>query len=558
MDINKVIQGDCIDYMKNNMPDNSVDIIIADPPYNLSKGGKYKISQDNKPKGFGGDWNKVMENWDNIPLIEYLKFTQEWLKEAKRILKPTGSIWIHGSYHNIGIINFAMQLIDFEIINEIVWYKRNSFPNLTGKRLTASHETILWGHSGSSKKREYNFNYEYSKKVKYSEDTLKVADKQMRTVWDVPNNKKKEELKFGKHPTQKPVRLIKRILELSAKDGNIVFTPFSGSGTEVVTAKMLGLDYLGVEIDKEYVTLSLKRLADMEKGNYFANDNSYEYKKINTLNSSGALIENVPSLIKWTGSKRLQATEIQEYIPKVFSRYLEPFLGGGSILFNNTSHESLVNDVYSPLIQIWKFVKEKPDYVVEYYTSNWNKLQADFPDYFYVVRDRFNKSFDGLDLLFLSRTAVNGIIRFNNQGLFNNSIHLSRRGMKPTTFAKIVHKWSQKLNNTTFFCEDYKEFLLKAQKDDFVYLDPPYANSKNRYIQNVNSEELFEILRQLNKKSVKWALSFDGKRGETDLQYPIPNDIFKRVFLISNGNSKVGQVLNGKQEIVHEALYMNY
>ena len=271
MEINKIINGDSIKYMQN-MPKNSVDIIISDPPYNLSKGGNYKISQENKPSGFGGDWNKVMENWDNMPLLDYFRFTFDWLKEAKRVLRSTGSIWIHGSYHNIGIINFAMQLMDFEIINEIAWYKRNSFPNLTGKRLTASHETILWAHSGTQKKREYNFNYEYSKAIEYTEDKLKQANKQMRTVWDIPNNKRKEELQYGKHPTQKPIRLLKRMLELSAKQGDLVFTPFSGSGTEVVVAKMLGLDYLGVEMEREYVDISELRLANTKKGDYFSNN----------------------------------------------------------------------------------------------------------------------------------------------------------------------------------------------------------------------------------------------------------------------------------------------
>lgn len=268
MEKNKVILGNSIEYMKS-MIDDSIDIIIADPPYNLSKGGNYQINQSNKLEGFGGNWNKVMEDWDNMSLSSYFEFTMDWLKEAKRILRATGSIWIHGSYHNIGIINFAMQLIDLEIINEVIWYKRNSFPNLTGKRLTASHETILWGHCGKAKNREYNFNYEYSKKAEYPEDLLKKSGKQMRTVWDIPNNKKKEELKYGKHPTQKPIRLIKRMLELSAKKNDIVFAPFSGSGTEIVAAKILGLDYLGIEMEESYVKLSLNRLKNTEKGDYF-------------------------------------------------------------------------------------------------------------------------------------------------------------------------------------------------------------------------------------------------------------------------------------------------
>lgn len=245
--------------------DNSIDIIIADPPYNLSKGGNWSIKNDTKPNGFGGEWKKVMSDWDNIPLFDYFNFSLAWLEQCKRVLKPTGSMWIHGTYHNIGIINMCMQLLEIEIINEVIWYKRNSFPNLSGKRLTASHENILWSHSGNSNKRKYNFNYEYSKEIEYKEDLLKQKGKQMRTVWDIPNNKKKDELKFGKHPTQKPIRLIHRMLSLtSSSQEDIVLSPFSGSGTECVAAKQLGLNYIGIELNEEYVKLSEERLKDEE------------------------------------------------------------------------------------------------------------------------------------------------------------------------------------------------------------------------------------------------------------------------------------------------------
>lgn len=278
----------------------------------------------------------------------------------------------------------------------------------------------------------------------------------------------------------------------------------------------------------------------------------------NDLNISKKNFDSVPSLIKWTGSKRLQAIEIQKYIPDKFNRYFEPFLGGGSILFNNSSHKSLCNDIYTPLIDLWKEVKTAPSVVIEQYTNDWLKLQKDFPNYYYEVRDRFNSNHKGLDLLFLSRTTVNGIIRFNSQGEFNNSIHLSRRGMNPKTFSRIVEKWFNKLKNTSFYNEDYKDFLSRVREGDFVYLDPPYANSKNRYIQNINVEELFEVLYDLNIKGVKWALSFDGVRGDENYQYPVPLDLFTNVVLIGNGSSKIGQVLNGKNEIVYETLYMNY
>lgn len=257
--IDTIIKGDCIEEMKK-LPSNSFDVAIIDPPYNLSSGGNWSWDNSEKLAGFGGNWSKVMENWDNMPLIEYFNFCSVWIGEVKRLVKPTGSFWIHGTYHNIGIINFILQLQNIEIINEVVWYKRNSFPNLSGRRLTASHETILWGHTGTAKKREYYFDYEKSKSLSFPEDNLKQAGKQMRTVWDVPNNKSKEELAYGKHPTQKPIRLIKRMLDISTKEGDTILVPFVGSGTDCVAAKMNGLHYVGFEVEDEYIKIASERL----------------------------------------------------------------------------------------------------------------------------------------------------------------------------------------------------------------------------------------------------------------------------------------------------------
>jgi DNA modification methylase len=247
-----------------SLPDNCVDLIIADPPYNLSKGGNWQWDNSVELAGMGGNWNKVMEDWDNMSLGDYLQFTNQWLTEARRILKPTGSMWIFGTYHNIGIINVACQLIGIEIINEVVWYKRNAFPNLSGRRLTASHETILWCNKGG-KKREYYFNYEYSKDGIFDSDLLKAQGKQMRTVWDIPNNKEKQELVHGKHPTQKPLRILKRMIMLSSHEDDIMLTPFSGSGSECVAAKSTGRQYIGYEISDEYCQLAEKRLNDCEQ-----------------------------------------------------------------------------------------------------------------------------------------------------------------------------------------------------------------------------------------------------------------------------------------------------
>lgn len=257
-DTNIIYNIDCIEGMQK-LPDNSVDLIIADPPYNLSKGGDWKWDNSVKLEGMGGNWNKVMQNWDDYTLESYFEFTKMWLTEAKRILKPTGSMWIFGTYHNTGIINVVCQLLKIEIINEVIWYKRNAFPNLSGRRLTASHETILWCNKGA-KKREYYFDYEYSKNGRFPGDLLKSEGKQMRTVWDISNNKTKEELLYGKHPTQKPLKILKRMIRLSSKKGDIMLTPFAGAGSECVAAKETGREYIGYETDTVYVEIANTRL----------------------------------------------------------------------------------------------------------------------------------------------------------------------------------------------------------------------------------------------------------------------------------------------------------
>jgi site-specific DNA-methyltransferase (adenine-specific) len=239
------------------LPDQSVDLIIADPPYNASKGNVWSMDYGSLP-GFGGDWKKISQVWDDMTLEEYLAFTLSWLAQARRVLKQTGSMWVHGTYHSAGITNVAMQMLGIEIINEIVWYKRNSFPNLSGRRLTASHETILWAHRGG--KRSYRFDYEHSKDGDFSDDALKAPGKQMRTVWDLPNNKPREELAHGRHPAQKPVRLARRFIQLSARPGDVCLVPFAGSGSECVAAQKEGLHYIGFETEESYVEIAQGRL----------------------------------------------------------------------------------------------------------------------------------------------------------------------------------------------------------------------------------------------------------------------------------------------------------
>ncbi|MPQ30116.1 Dam family site-specific DNA-(adenine-N6)-methyltransferase [Clostridium estertheticum] len=276
-----------------------------------------------------------------------------------------------------------------------------------------------------------------------------------------------------------------------------------------------------------------------------------------TSNNGIKKVTTIPSIIKWTGSKRKQANEIAAYIPD-HDRYFEPFLGGGAMLYIAGTRGSYANDIYSPLIEFWKLVQNDKDVVIQYYSEEWNKLQKNLPDHYYNIRDRFNKDPNGLDLSFLTRTCVNGIVRFNKEGEFNNSFHLSRKGMKPDTFAKIVDKWNKKVQGINFTNFDYREILDISKKGDVIYLDPPYAGSNNRYIENLDIDSFMNELEKLNKKGVKWLLSFDGQRGEENLEYPVPRDLYKRKIILSNGNSTLNQVLNGEVKEVKESLYINF
>lgn len=246
----------------SNLQDDTFDLIIVDPPYGASSKKNWSYGGQEKLKGFGGDWKLTSEVWDLLSQNDSFTSTYAWLKELKRVIKKDGSIWIHSTYHNSGFVNVCCQLLDLEIINEVVWYKRNSFPNLSGRRLTASHETILWVHKGGEKHRKYRFNYEDVKAFSSPSDNMKERGKQMRTIWDIPNNKSKIELKFGTHPTQKPLRITERILLCSGVKGGKLLVPFVGSGTELIAGYNYGMEVHGYEIDKEYYNLAKQRLED--------------------------------------------------------------------------------------------------------------------------------------------------------------------------------------------------------------------------------------------------------------------------------------------------------
>lgn len=265
----------------------------------------------------------------------------------------------------------------------------------------------------------------------------------------------------------------------------------------------------------------------------------------------------VPSILKWTGSKRSQAARIAALAPS-HKRYHEPFLGGGAVLYMLGRPGSRASDLYNPLIEFWRLVQQRPSDLIANYRTQWSLLQEDLPGYFYVVRERFNKDNRPEDLNFLMRTCVNGIVRFSKSGDFNNSFHLSRKGMKPERFENIVWSWSRKLSGVEFLCASFDDALLGVEAGDFVYLDPPYAGNKQRYIADLCPERLWESLERLNQIGARWALSFDGARGDTHYASDVPAELFKKKISLISGYSAVSKVLNGPLEDVSEALYLNY
>ncbi|WP_066586269.1 site-specific DNA-methyltransferase [Sphingomonas pruni] len=245
--LDRILMGDCIETMRA-LPAKSVDLIFADPPYNLQLGGDLS-----RPDGSHVD--AVTDDWDKFDsLAIYDRFTREWLGEAKRILKDNGSIWVIGSYHNIFKVGSAIQDLGYWILNDIVWRKANPMPNFKGTRFTNAHETLIWASTGEGAK--YTFNY---RSMKTLNDEL-----QMRSDWEFPICGGQERLKKGGvkvHPTQKPEALLYRILLACSKPGDVVLDPFFGTGTTGAVAKRLGRHWIGIEREQVYIEAAEERIA---------------------------------------------------------------------------------------------------------------------------------------------------------------------------------------------------------------------------------------------------------------------------------------------------------
>ena len=246
--LNTIFPGDCIEVM-NGLPGASVDLIFADPPYNLQLNG-----QLHRPNHSQVD--AVDDHWDQFSSFgEYDKFTREWLKSARRLLKPNGAIWVIGSYHNIFRVGSALQDAGYWILNDIVWRKSNPMPNFRGVRFTNAHETMIW--ASNRKGAKYTFNYEALKSLN--------EGLQMRSDWVLPTCIGRERLKDENgdkaHTTQKPESLLHRVLIGSTNPGDVVLDPFFGTGTTGAVAKMLGREFIGIEREESYRKVAEKRIS---------------------------------------------------------------------------------------------------------------------------------------------------------------------------------------------------------------------------------------------------------------------------------------------------------
>ena len=250
----KIILGDALKILKT-IPDNFIDLVFADPPYNMSK-----------KKGLGWAYSKhitMQEAWDIFNKDEFFEFNVKWVSECLRVLKHGGSLWISGSFHNIYQLGFILQHFDeIKINNSIVWFKPNAQPNITCRFFTESTEHLIWvSKNGNGKK--WKFNYEITKNEIY--DSLNPKGKQTRNVWYIPLTPPQEKW-AGNHPTQKPIELLRRIIISCTNEGDVILDPFTGSGTTNYAALLYGRNSIGIEKDEKNLPIIRKRLESLLKG----------------------------------------------------------------------------------------------------------------------------------------------------------------------------------------------------------------------------------------------------------------------------------------------------
>ena len=272
-------------------------------------------------------------------------------------------------------------------------------------------------------------------------------------------------------------------------------------------------------------------------------------------------------VIKWSGSKRSQSEEIIARIKDIeYDTYYEPFCGGRSVLSQLLHSDKkfkkyVCSDINADLISLWNMIKDNPSKIIKEYEKMWNELNIDDDkerkkNYYYMVRDRFNEHKNPCDFMFIMRTTTNGMPRYNKNGEFNNSFHVTRDGIKPKTLEKIILQWSSLLNkfNVQFINVDYTK--IHPSENDLLYLDPPYANTKGMYYGKIDYNEMWDWLRL---QKCDYMLSFDGKTSSVDMTYEVPADIYTTHEYLYSGNSSFRRVIGtSNSEYVKESLYISY
>lgn len=237
----------------STLPENCIDMVFADPPYNLSNGG-FSVHAGRRVSVNKGAWDRSKGFADDYD------FHYRWLEACRRVLKPHGTLWVSGTYHSIYQCGHALQALEYHILNDISWFKPNASPNISCRFFTASHETLIWARK--EKKARHTFNYDLMRSGDWPEDKLKKPGCQMRSVWAI-GTPKSEEKRHGKHPTQKPFELLRRIVLASTDKGDIVLDPFTGSSTTGLAAVSNGRKFIGIDTEQQYLDLSVKRYKDL-------------------------------------------------------------------------------------------------------------------------------------------------------------------------------------------------------------------------------------------------------------------------------------------------------
>ncbi len=263
-------------------------------------------------------------------------------------------------------------------------------------------------------------------------------------------------------------------------------------------------------------------------------------------------------VIKWSGSKRAIAVALGRLFLSA-EHFYDPFVGGGALLPVRKTRRATAGDTIPELIALWKLIQEAPERVASGYAARWERRQREGYTAFYAIRDSFNAGRDPLDLLFLSRTCVNGLIRFNSAGQFNNSLHHTRPGIAPRRLSEIILLWHRIVQGVRFRTADYRETLEPVKRDDFVFLDPPYAWNRGRYRpQTFDVDIFFQVLDRLNRIGAKWVLTFDGRAGNRIYDGGVPKGLYRFRMALGTGNSPFTRLMNTGLDSVTESVYLNF